>query len=88
MTHEQRDRRNASLLAATGLIMSLAATVALAVRLHGGPAAPGSPQPHTTAAVQAVQGARGPFIDHSAVEGLEQDLQTDTSGMSIAAYGS
>lgn len=88
MTNEQRDRRNARLLAAAGVLMSIGATVALAVRLQGAPEASRSAEPRTTAAVSALQGARGALIDHSAVERLELDPQVDTSGMSIAAYGS
>lgn len=91
MTREQRSHLNPRVLVAIGLVMSIAASAAIAVHLSGASErsdaihaqAPASTYTSTGAA-QADEGSR---IDHSVVRQLEPEVSTDTTGMSIGAYG-
>lgn len=88
MTQEQRSRRNARLLVAAALLVSIAAGAALTEDLQGVPKASAAAEPRATTRTSPVQGAQGSLIDHSVVEQLEPQPEADTGGVSIAAYGS
>lgn len=92
MTRDQRSRLNPRVLMAIGLAMSIATTAAIAVHLAGAPEPPGAIQAQVSAkpsdaSTGTAQGDPGSRIDHSVVRQLEPELPTETTGMSIGAYG-
>ncbi len=88
MKHQGHPRNAIRMLAAIGVLLAVATSTALAVRLLDTPAKSQQASMSATVAAPSATRAEGSSIDHSVVNrnGLEASPEQD--GMSVAAYGS